>query len=327
MFPYADLPHLLCPIIADPFKAKSALDKLVKEMDMRYDELAKHHVNNIKSYNNLAAVEGFEPMPTIVCFIDEFADLVENCKDAGRPVSLLGGKSRACGIHLVIATQRPTANIISGTIKGNLPCRIALSVKASVDSSVILDEVGAECLLGNGDMLVSVGEVAPNSLVRCQGSFLKDEERDRVVEYIKAQWPTVYDDFYMNLEGEPKDANEMFDEAVENATNNAMGGTISKADAIAMDDELLYQRIVEVVSTRDYISKSFVTTTFNVGFNRAGRIFNRLASEGVISSIPEPGARGFKVIRRYTDTTSSENPGSEELISETYIEDDNEEEN
>ena len=324
MIAYQDLPHLLCPIITDPYKAKSALDKLVKEMDMRYDEFASKRVADIKTYNTKASIEGFEPMPSIICFIDEFADLAENCKDVSRPVALLGGKSRACGIHLVIATQRPTTNIINGTIKGNLPFRVALSVNTATDSVVILDSAGAECLLGNGDMLVSCGEIVPNELIRCQGSFLNDEDRDKVVEDIKSQWPTVYDDFYMNLEGEPKDANAMFDAAVASATNNALGGaTISKADALAMDDEVLYKRIKDVAMSRDFISKSYVQSSFNVGFNRAGRMINRLAEEGVISSIPEAGAKGFKVILKGTASSyeDSVNEGSSELVSERYIDD------
>ena len=324
MIAYQDLPHLLCPIITDPYKAKSALDKLVKEMDMRYDEFASKRVADIKTYNSKAKIEGFEPMPSIICFIDEFADLAENCKDVSRPVALLGGKSRACGIHLVIATQRPTTNIINGTIKGNLPFRVALSVNTATDSVVILDSAGAECLLGNGDMLVSCGEIVPNELIRCQGSFLNDEDRDKVVEDIKSQWPTVYDDFYMNLEGEPKDANEMFDAAVANATSNALGGaTISKADALAMDDEVLYKRIKDVAMSRDFISKSYVQSSFNVGFNRAGRMINRLAEEGVISSIPEAGAKGFRVILKGTISSQDDsvNEGSSELVSERSIDD------
>ena len=328
MAAYEDLPHLLCPIINNPFKAKSALEKLVKEMDMRYAQLKEKHVTKIEAYNALAEAEGFEKMPTIVCLIDEFADLADNCKDVSKPVSMLGQKSRAAGIHIVLATQRPTTNIVNGTIKSNLPFRVALSVKTYTDSSVILDEGGAENLLGNGDMLVSCPEIVNNALLRCQGSYLSDKERDLVVDYIKAQWPTNYDDFYMNLEGEPKDSNEMFDQAVSMATMAAPTNQnilLSKEDALELDNNLLYNKIKEVAMGRDYISKSFVQNTFKVGFTRACSMISRLAEEGIVSKIPEPGAKGFRVLM-HGGYVPSENEGSSELVTETYIDDDDEEE-
>ena len=188
-------------------------------------------------------------------------------------------------------------------------------------ASVIFDELLENNIVNSLDEIKGVGHrVLHGGEIYSESTVITD----KVVEDIKSQWPTVYDDFYMNLEGEPKDANEMFDAAVSNATSNALGGaTISKADALAMDDEVLYKRIKDVAMSRDFISKSYVQSSFNVGFNRAGRMINRLAEEGVISSIPEAGAKGFRVILKGTISSQDDsvNEGSSELVSERSIDD------
>jgi S-DNA-T family DNA segregation ATPase FtsK/SpoIIIE len=187
---YDGIPHLLTPVITDPKRALTAMRYCVTEMERRYEQLAKHSSRNIKSYNNAADEKGIEIMPYIVVIIDEFADLMSvSGKEIEALIARLAAKSRAVGIHLVLATQRPSVNVITGIIKANIPARIAFMVTSNVDSRVILDSPGAEKLLGKGDMLFSGSEPFP---IRAQGAFVSDEEAEKVVTHLKTLGSPVF---------------------------------------------------------------------------------------------------------------------------------------
>jgi S-DNA-T family DNA segregation ATPase FtsK/SpoIIIE len=181
---YNEIPHLLTPVITDPARAIAAMRYCVAEMDRRYELLGKTGSRNIKSYNTTAAEKGEEPLPYLVLFIDEFYDLMQVAgKELEALIARLAAKSRAVGIHLVLSTQRPSVNVITGIIKSNIPSRIAFSVPAMTDSRIILDAPGAEKLLGKGDMLYSGSDTA--FPVRAQGAFIADEEAERAADYLR----------------------------------------------------------------------------------------------------------------------------------------------
>jgi S-DNA-T family DNA segregation ATPase FtsK/SpoIIIE len=180
---YEGIPHLLTPVITEPKRALTAMQYCVEEMERRYELLAKQSSRNIKSYNKAAAEKGYEALPYIVVIIDEFADLMAvSSKELEGLIARLAAKSRAIGIHLVLATQRPSTNVVTGLIKSNIPARIAFMVTSNVDSRTILDSSGAEKLLGKGDMLYSGNDPFP---VRAQGAFVSDDEAEKVVAHLK----------------------------------------------------------------------------------------------------------------------------------------------
>ena len=284
MVKYRDIPHLLCPIINDPTKAKPLLDKLVEEMNARYDLLAQGDgFSDIKEYNEYAEENGLDKIPVIIAVLDEFGDLVETCKEISRPVLLLGQKARACGIHILIATQSPTSDIITGTIKSNLPTHVALSCSNSTQSVTILGEGGAEKLLGRGDMLVQCPRIERGNLTRLQGCFIANKEISRIAGYLREHYPTQYDEKFLNLEEEAPVDGQLF---VANGGNNT-----------AMDsaEEAKYQDIKAWVMTQQYTSMSKIQRECSVGFNRAGRFFNRLVQEGIVSPQSD-GNKGCKVL-------------------------------
>lgn len=294
MVKYREIPHLLCPIINDPKKAKPLLDKLVDEMNARYDILSQGNgFSNTTEYNEYAEQEGLEKIPTIVAVLDEYGDLVETCKEISRPVLLLGQKARACGIHILIATQSPTSDIITGPIKSNLPTHVALSTSNATQSVTILGEGGAEKLLGKGDMLVQCPKVERGVITRLQGCYISNKEITRVCSYLRDHYPTQYDENFLNLEEEATVDGQLF---VANGGNNT-----------AMDDaeEMKYQSIKEWVMSQQYTSMSRIQGDCGVGFNRARRFFNRLVQEGIINPMPE-GNKGSKVLVH--DSRSEINP-------------------
>lgn len=306
MVKYRDIPHLLCPIINDPAKAKPLLDKLVDEMNERYDKLAQGDgFSNIGEYNEYAEEHGLDKIPVIIAVLDEFGDLTQSCKDISRPVLLLGQKARAAGIHMLIATQSPTSDIITGTIKSNLPTHVALSCSTATQSVTILGEGGAEKLLGRGDMLVQCPRVERGALTRLQGCYIANKEISRVAGYLREHYPTQYDEKFLNLEEEQPAGvdGQLF--VANNGNNTPMDNA----------EEMKYQDIKAWVMTQQYTSMSKIQRECSVGFNRAGRFFNRLVQEGIVSPQSD-GNKGCKVLVHDAGTEISDDdsvPVSDEL--------------
>ncbi|MGB3990477.1 MAG: DNA translocase FtsK [Acetivibrionales bacterium] len=258
---YNGIPHLLIPVVTDPKKAAGALNWAVQEMVNRYKLFAEKNVRDIKGYNALVSRTDDEPvMPQIVIIIDELADLMmvapNEVEDA---ICRLAQMARAAGMHLVLATQRPSVDVITGVIKANIPSRISFAVSSQVDSRTILDMAGAEKLLGRGDMLMHpVGKPKP---VRIQGANITDAEIERVVEYIKAQGDAEYDD-----------------EIIEEINSDDKPDTSDDGD----NDELLPQAI-DLVIDAGQASVSFIQRKFRVGYARAGRIIDQMEARAIIS--------------------------------------------
>jgi S-DNA-T family DNA segregation ATPase FtsK/SpoIIIE len=284
MSKYRDIPHLLCPIINDPQVAKLTLDKLAEEMNRRYDVLENSGCSDIKQYNELRQDQpNLEPMPFIVIFIDEYADIVDTCKEVKQPVVSIAQKARACGIHMLIATQRPSTNVIDGVIKGNLPTRVALAVAMQVDSVTILGEGGAEKLLGRGDMLVQSPLISRTGRVRLQSCYIQNKEILRIVGYLKEHYEVNYDPNFCNL--------------LENA-QKAAADVIGSPEFLASQEnseEEKYQSVKEWVMANEYMSMSRIQRECSVGFNRAGRFFKRLQDEGIVDTETE-GNKGCPVL-------------------------------
>jgi len=302
---YADIPHLLCPIIVESKKAKVAFNKLVDEMEKRYTIFEKTRVSKISQYNRVALENGLPKMPYIVVFVDEYADLSDTCRDIHEPVVRVAQKARAAGIHLIISTQRPTADVVNPRIKTNLPTHIALMMGNFTDSTTIIGEAGAEKLLGNGDMLVECAAISRTSKSRLQGCYVDIEEINRVVDYLKAQWTVEYDPNFIDLE-----------EKVPDFVPSNGASVMTDGSSKEMEEEELYHQLVEDTMQRDFSSISFIQRTYGVGFPKAGRLFNRLQKDGIVSTIND-SARGCKVIAHDPSFNApSVNPGSSELVSE-----------
>ena len=285
MSKYKDIPHLLCPIINDAEVAKLTMDKLAEEMNRRYDVLVNSGCSDIKQYAEARADDpNLEPMPYIVVFIDEFADLVDTCKEIKAPVVSIAQKARACGIHMLIATQRPSTNIIDGVIKGNLPTRVALAVASQVDSVTILGEGGAEKLLGRGDMLAQSPILSRTGRVRLQSCFIQNKEILRIVGYLREHYEPNYDPNFCNLLEAAKQA----------AAQDVIGSPEFQA-SLDNSEEEKYQSVKEWVMANEYMSMSRIQRECSVGFNRAGRFFKRLQDEGIVDTETE-GNKGCPVL-------------------------------
>lgn len=265
---YNDIPHLLTPVISDPKQASTALKKIVDEMDRRYQVLAQYHMKNIEKYNEY--VDDFnkklkddklklEKLPYIVVVIDELADLMMvSPKEVEESIMRITQMARAAGIHLIVATQRPSTDVITGIIKANIPSRIAFAVSSSIDSRTILDMSGAEKLLGKGDMLFYPSGVSNPK--RVQGAFLSDEEVAKVVYDIKKQ-------HILNKE-----------------ENNFINEEILKGDSESfVSEDSLYNDVEEFVSKQDNISISRLQREFKIGYNRAANLIDDLEKNGIIS--------------------------------------------
>lgn len=277
---YNDIPHLLIPVVTNPRKASKALQKVVDEMENRYELFAKVGVRNIAGFN--AKVEEFNsqseykqiPLPLIVVIVDELADLMMVAsKEVEDAIIRLGQKARAAGIHMILATQRPSVDVISGLIKANVPSRVAFAVSSGTDSRTILDENGAEKLLGRGDMLFK--PIDENHPVRLQGSFISDDDVERIVNFIKAQADADYD--------------ESFDpgEISENE------GEFSDGDA---GGDPLFEEAKSLVIETQKASASMIQRRLSVGFNRATRLMEELEMAGVIG--PAEGTKPRKVLQQ-----------------------------
>ncbi len=267
---YNGIPHLLIPVVTDPRKAANALNWAVQEMTNRYKVFAQNSVREIDSYNDKMLVENKEKMPKIVIVIDELADLMTVASaEVEEYITRIAQLARACGMHLVIATQRPSVDVITGVIKANIPSRIAFAVSSQVDSRTILDTGGAEKLLGRGDMLYHpIGLPKP---VRIQGTFVSDDEIKRVVDFIKDQ----------QVEIKHSKQNEIIKE-IESQTN---------ADEDV--DEYLEQAIDMVVNDGQ-ASVSYIQRKFRVGYSRAARIIDQLEERGIVGG--HEGSKPRKVL-------------------------------
>ena len=263
---YNGIPHLLIPVVTDPKKAAGALAWAVQEMDNRYNVFAEKGVRDLKGYNALAEKEGIGTLPQIVIIIDELADLMMvAAKEVEDSICRLAQKARAAGMHLIIATQRPSVDVITGIIKANIPSRIAFAVSSQVDSRTILDQVGAEKLLGKGDMLFYPSG-APKP-VRVQGAFVSDEEVEKIVSFVKSNGVATYnEDILETIENSNKTEKELVQEQEDD------DGT----DPFLMD-------AIDVVVETGQASTSFIQRKFKVGYARAGRIIDQMEERGVIS--------------------------------------------
>lgn len=286
--PYHDIPHLLWPVITDSDMASMMLKKAVVIMEERYDAFADAGVRDIKSFNDLVIKHNasvgdgeskMEKMPYIVIIIDELADLMMTAKkEVEASIQRLTQLSRACGIHMIVATQRPSTDVITGLIKSNIPSRISFAVSSSIDSRTILDQTGAEKLLGHGDMLyLPQGESGP---IRVQGCFVTDDEIKRITDYCKKQAGPDYDDTYFeikrNLEG------ESFSYSSE--SNNPR------------EKDALYDEVVEYVTEAQKASTSLLQRRFGIGYNRSARIIDELEKNGIIG--PSNGSKPREVYKK-----------------------------
>lgn len=280
--PYSGIPHLYVPVVTEPKEASSALSWAVAEMERRLKIMSKAGAREIKQYNKKAA-EGqvdsdgntISSLPYIVIVIDELADLMMNVgKEVEFSISRLAQLARAAGIHLIIATQRPSTNVVTGLIKANITSRIALSVASGIDSRVILDATGAENLIGNGDMLFNKPELAKP--LRIQGCFTDDKELEAVVSFLKEQ-------------GEPEYHNEILNVNVMSMGTEVVGNNGSSSN----DDPLLWDA-AELVVSSGFGSTSNIQRRFKVGYSRAGRIMDMLESKGVVG--PANGSKPREVL-------------------------------
>ncbi|MFS9016484.1 DNA translocase FtsK [Streptococcus cristatus] len=276
---YNDIPHLLIPVVTNPRKASRALQKVVDEMENRYELFSKVGARNIAGYNAKVAEYNAQseykqvPLPLIVVIVDELADLMMVAsKEVEDAIIRLGQKARAAGIHMILATQRPSVDVISGLIKANVPSRIAFAVSSGTDSRTILDENGAEKLLGRGDMLFK--PIDENHPVRLQGSFISDEDVERIVAFVKNQAEADYDDSF-----DPGEVSE---------NDLDTGGGDDEGDP-------LFEEAKALVIETQKASASMIQRRLSVGFNRATRLMEELEAAGVIG--PAEGTKPRKVLQ------------------------------
>lgn len=278
---YNGIPHLLCPVVSDPKKASVVLQKVVAEMEKRYDLFAEKEFKNIAGYNEWVDKENkknpdnkITKMPYIVVIIDELADLMlVASKEVQDSIMRITQMARAAGIHLIVATQRPSTDIITGVIKNNIPSRIAFFVSSAIDSRTILDSSGAESLLGKGDMLyLPMGE---SHTTRIQGCFISDNEISKLIEYCKTQSNVKYDETFTNTEV---------------AHSSSSGSSNSDADG----DDPMYNEVVEFAIETGKISASLIQRRFRFGYNRAARMIDLLEARGIVG--PQNGSKPREVL-------------------------------
>ena len=282
---YNGIPHLICPVVTDPKKAAILLAKAVQEMEDRYNQFSESGTKNIEGYN--AYVDKYnsehpddqkERMPFMVIIIDELSDLMMvAAKEVEDSILRITQKARAAGIHLIVATQRPSTEVITGLIKANIPSRIAFAVGSGIDSRTILDQTGADKLLGKGDMLyLPIGQNAPT---RIQGSFITDDEIKKLIDWTVKQQKAQYSEAFSNLESTSSEG-------------SASGGGVTTP--AGDDDDPLYNEIVEFVVTTGKASASLIQRKFKLGYNRAARIVDLLEERGIIG--PPNGSKPREVL-------------------------------
>jgi S-DNA-T family DNA segregation ATPase FtsK/SpoIIIE len=281
---YNGIPHLLMPVVTDAKKASVALQKMVDEMERRYDELEAKNVRNIASYNEWVEKENevrseedkILKMPYIVVIVDELADLMMVAgKEVEDSIMRITQKARAAGIHLIVATQRPSTDVITGLVKNNIPSRISFAVSSQIDSRTILDQAGAEILLGRGDMLYfPMGESAP---VRVQGCYISDDEIERLIEYCKNQSTAQYDKTF---------------EQIQEMSESSLSGEGFAGDDNS--DDAMYDEVLEFAIQTGKISTSLIQRRFRFGYTRAARMMDLLEQRGIVG--PQNGSKPRDVL-------------------------------
>lgn len=269
---YNDIPHLLTPVITKPKEAISALNNMVGEMERRYQLMSETRTKNIENYNEKAKKEKLEPLPYIVVIIDELADLMMTSgKDVEYSIARLAQMARASGIHLIVATQRPSVDVVTGLIKANLPSRISYKVGQKIDSKIILDGMGAESLLGRGDMLFTPPGMS--GLIRLHAPWSTESEIEKVVDFLKAQREPDYDQQFLR----DKDSG---------AKSGSDNGSEEPLDE-------LYEEAKNIILSEQKTSISYLQRRLQIGYNRSARLIEQLENEGVLSV---PNAKGNRDI-------------------------------
>ncbi|WP_412175059.1 DNA translocase FtsK [Campylobacter sp. IFREMER_LSEM_CL292] len=269
---YNDIPHLLTPVITDPKKAVNALSNMVAEMERRYRLMAEAKTKNIENYNEKIKEQGGEILPFIVVIIDELADLMMTAgKDVEFYIGRLAQMARASGIHLIVATQRPSVDVVTGVVKANLPSRISYKVGQKIDSKVILDSMGAESLLGRGDCLFTPPGMS--GLVRLHAPFASENEIENIVEFLKAQQVVEYDESFLK--------------------DDSQDGAYKRSEFDDGDLDELYEEAKAVILEDRKTSISYLQRRLKIGYNRAANIIEQLSQTGVLS---EPDAKGQREI-------------------------------
>ncbi|XMD60593.1 DNA segregation ATPase FtsK/SpoIIIE [Campylobacter lari subsp. concheus] len=269
---YNDIPHLLTPVITDPKKAVNALSNMVAEMERRYRLMAEAKTKNIENYNEKIKEQGGEILPFIVVIIDELADLMMTAgKDVEFYIGRLAQMARASGIHLIVATQRPSVDVVTGVVKANLPSRISYKVGQKIDSKVILDSMGAESLLGRGDCLFTPPGMS--GLVRLHAPFASENEIENIVEFLKAQQVVEYDESFLK--------------------DDSQDGSYKRSEFDDGDLDELYEEAKAVILEDRKTSISYLQRRLKIGYNRAANIIEQLSQTGILS---EPDAKGQREI-------------------------------
>ncbi len=283
---YEGIPHLLTPVVTDPKKASAALQKIVVEMDDRYETFKNSGTKNIQTYNDYVEKElkknpncGLTKMPFILVVIDELADLMlVAAKEVEESIMRITQLARAAGIHLIVATQRPSTDIITGVVKSNIPTRISFAVSSSIDSRTILDMVGAEKLLGKGDMLYK--PMDDNTPTRIQGSFVSDDEIERVVNFVKENCnPPKYNEKFTNLD------------SASSSEGNYSGVASGNGGGVK---DVLYDEILNYAIRMGQISASLIQRKYSIGYNRAARIMDQFEEQGIVG--PAKGSKPRDVL-------------------------------
>jgi len=268
---YNDIPHLLTPVITKPTEAINALASMVAEMEKRYTMMASTRTKNIENYNEKAQKDGFDKFPYIVIIIDELADLMMTSgKEVEISIARIAQKARACGIHLIVATQRPSVDVVTGLIKANLPSRISYKVGSKVDSKIIIDSLGAESLLGRGDMLFTPPGMS--GLVRVHAPWSSENEIDRVVDFLKSQREVEYDTSLLKEQNDPSFPNK--------TSSNDIG---------ELDE--LYEEAKRIVLEDKKSSISYIQRKLRIGYNRSATIVEQLELTGILSAPNNKGNR------------------------------------
>ncbi len=290
---YRDLPHLYAPVVSDPKKAAGALNSAVNEMERRFELIEEVGVRNLAGYNEITAGDPERPpLPQMVIIIDELADLMMTAPaEVETAICRLAQKARAAGIHLIIGTQRPSVDVITGLIKANVPSRIAFTVKSGVDSRTILDTVGADKLIGRGDMLYA--PIGCNKPIRAQGCFVSETEVEKVVTYIKEHndGPVYNEDFARSIDLEAAKCGKKKGEQMSLDDFDGIGGGAGRNDG----EDPKFWEALEIVVTKDKIGTSALQRGCNLGYGRAAKIIDRMEELGFVG--PDPGTKqGRKVM-------------------------------
>jgi S-DNA-T family DNA segregation ATPase FtsK/SpoIIIE len=276
---YKAIPHLLCPIISDFDEAKVAVERLYIEMENRYKIFQAAECTSLDQYLQFAQQHNLKPLPYIFAILDEYNDLVEGMPQVSDWVQRIAQKSRAAGIHIVLATQRPTTNVVTGNVKNNMVTKVALRVASPIDSMTVLGHAGSEVLMGNGDMFLTNPLFNHTGEIRVQGAYISDEEIMKVTQFMREKYAPDYYPAFLNL-----------------VDKSAMGPAYSPT--VQNEEDELYDIVCEALVNMEFVSLNAIMTTYGVGFNRAKGIFKRLQAENKIEIRKDnlQNNRGAKVL-------------------------------